>query len=127
VSSAIFFDKFPQRHPEIEKWRSLMTRKKPPDGDELADLQHVLPPCDDRPPRRRVATESGLAVIAAGGSLEEALAADAEQDARARAAHEAEEHRQADLAEKRRLDIAERRLRIERAARRLVLRAGRGS
>lgn len=95
------------------------------DGDDLADLRHVLPPYDDRPPVRRLETEAAVLVLAAGGTYEEALEAEREQDARLAAARAAEEQRQADLAERRRLDLAERRLRIERAARRLGLRNGR--
>lgn len=89
-----------------------MTKPKPPDGDDLADLSHVLPPAPSNPaPRRLVATESGIGVLQSGGTLEEALAADDAQDRRWQERLDAEAQERRDAAERRRLDLDARRAR----------------
>ncbi|MBD3946474.1 hypothetical protein [Nocardioides ganghwensis] len=106
-----------------------MTKKKPQDGDDLADLAHVLPPVPStNAPRRFVSTESGIAVLQSGGTVEEALAADDAQDARWAARLAAEAQEAADRATRRQLDIAERRMRLaDRLRRQRAREQGQGS
>ena len=104
-----------------------MTKPKAPDGDHLEDMAKWLPPPEEEPTpaqakRRRTVTPTtaGLAVVMAGGSLDEILDADeaanrawdAEEAAEAAALVKAREQH----AERRQLDLLERRLRVQRAA-----------
>jgi hypothetical protein len=68
---------------------------------------------------QRVTTVDGVAVLLRGGTVAEALAADAELLARLRAEDEAAAQLRADRAETRRLDLAEQRMRVADRARRL--------
>jgi hypothetical protein len=107
-----------------------MTKPKPPDGDDLSDMAHVLPPpVEDEPTpeqkRRRAAipaTPAGLLLAAQGAPWDAVLDADEAQNAawgrEAEQAREAAAKAREQIEKRRELDLIERRLRVQRAARR---------
>jgi hypothetical protein len=106
-----------------------MTKPKPPEGDDLADMQHLLPPEHPEPPSTYVKrwptwTTAGAAALSTRPADEAARLDDELQD-RWHEQDEAEEQARQDAAEKRKLDLAEQRLRVSDRVERLKRRRGR--